>query len=74
MTPKQQRFEDNMARFADPELKGDGKTLNIGGQRDELLNQAVLDALDDLDNLDEEFAQAYERFAWTEEEMEKARK
>lgn len=50
------------------------KTLDVGGQRDERLYQAILDAMADIDNLDDEFAKAYGRFAFTIDEMEKAKK
>ena len=68
------KFEANMDRFMRRnKAHDDGQTLNLGGQYDELLKQAVLDALDDLDNFDENTLSRFSRHAFTEEELEPER-
>lgn len=72
MNDDQHKFERNMSRFFELGQRDD-KTLDIGGQREERMKQAISDALDDLDNLDEKSLEAYDRFGWTEAEMERVR-
>lgn len=75
MTSKEDRFEANMARFLDPEkTPGDGKALDAGGQRVELMNQAILETLDNLDNMHDECLRAFDRFCWTQAELESAQR
>ncbi len=67
-------FDENLARYLNPDLRGQSNSIDIGGSRDERLADAVVAALSDLDNLDDEFARAFERFSFTHDEMEKAKK
>lgn len=67
----QDRFHENFDRFCNPQKQKAGTVKDIGGNRDENLLEAALAALSDPDNLDEEFAKAFEHFAFTHDELEK---
>ncbi|WP_340245801.1 hypothetical protein [Sulfitobacter pontiacus] len=72
MDDDRRRFAGNMARFFDVKPNGDGKTLDIGGDRDANVKRAVLAALDDIDSVSDDFAELYRRFAFTQQELEEA--
>jgi len=68
-------FEENLDRFFNSEPPSvDSGDIDIGGSRDDRLAAAIFAAMDDLDNLDEEFATAHERFAFTHDELERAKR
>lgn len=72
MDGDQRHFEGNMARFLDEKPKGDGKTLDLGGDRDAHVSRAVVAALENIDSVSDDFAKSHGRFAFTQQEMEEA--
>ena len=72
MDEDQRHFEQNMSRFLDKKPEGDGKTLDIGGDRDANVTQAVLAALEDIDSVSNDFAKSHGRFAFTQQELKEA--
>jgi len=72
MDEDQLHFECNMARFLDEKPNDDGKTLDLGGDRDAHVSRAVVAALENIDSVSDDFAKSHGRFAFTQQELEEA--